>query len=147
MKYSKGEVGRVFIIRLEDGDKMPAALEKFASENKIEAGMCILLGGVRSGGKIVAGPLCGEERPVNPVILNLAGVNEILGVGTLFPDMEGNPKLHMHASMGREEKSLTGCIRPGIEIWQLAEVILLEISGTSGRREKDEDLGFELLSP
>lgn len=147
MKYSTGEIGRIFIIRLEDGDKLPSSLEKFAEDNKIAGGMCILVGGVRPEGKIVAGPLCEDERPVNPIIRRLAGVHEILGAGTFFPDSEGKPRLHMHASMGREDESLTGCIRPGIEIWQVGEVILIEIAETTGHREKDEDLGFELLHP
>ena len=30
MKYSEGKVGRIFVIRLEDGDKMPDAVEFFA---------------------------------------------------------------------------------------------------------------------
>ncbi len=146
MKYSQGETGRIFVIRLEDGDALPSTLEKFARENKIAGGMCILLGGARSGGKIVAGPVSGEDMPVNPIFIGLEGVHEILGVGTIFPDTTGKPKLHMHASLGRRNKSLTGCIRPGIHIWQVGEVILLEIK-TTGHRVMDEKSGFELMEP
>jgi predicted DNA-binding protein with PD1-like motif len=146
MKYSKAEVRRIFVIRLEDGDALPSTLEKFAEDNGIAGGMCILVGGMRSGGKIVVGPVSGEEMPVNPIFLHLEGIHEIAGVGTIFPDSEGKPKLHMHASMGRKDKSVTGCIRPGIQIWQVGEVILLEIK-TTGRRVKDEKTGFELLEP
>ncbi len=147
MKYSTGEIGRIFVIRLEDGDKLPYSLEKFAKDNKITAGMCILVGGVRSEGKVVTGPSDENERPVDPIIRQIAGVHEILGVGTIFPDGSGRPSLHMHAAMGREDKSITGCIRPGIEIWQVGEVILIELVKTAGRREKDDDTGFELLRP
>ncbi len=146
MKYSKAEVGRIFVIRLEDGDVLPSSLEKFADDNGIEGGMCILVGGVRSGGKVVVGPSSAEERPVNPLLFHLEGVHEIAGVGTLFRDEEGKAKLHMHASMGRKDRSVTGCIRPGIQIWQVGEVVFLEIK-TTGRRVNDKETGFELLEP
>jgi len=147
MKFSESKMGRIFIIRLEDRDKLPDALEKFAEDNNIPGGMCILVGGVRSNSRFVSGPADEDERPVTPIIKRLAGVNEILGAGTLFPGSDGKMKLHMHASMGRKEKSVTGCIRPGIEIWQVGEVILFELAGSGARREKDEDSGFELLTP
>ncbi|TEU03833.1 DUF296 domain-containing protein, partial [Candidatus Aerophobetes bacterium] len=42
MKYSEGKIGRVFVIRLEDGDTMPGVIESFAQENNVRRGMCIL---------------------------------------------------------------------------------------------------------
>jgi hypothetical protein len=53
-------------------------------------------------------------------------VHEIAGVGTIFPDESGAPVLHMHAAMGRDGVTRAGCIRPGIEVWQLGEVVILE---------------------
>ncbi|MCC8180368.1 MAG: hypothetical protein LIP23_05595 [Planctomycetes bacterium] len=35
MKASEGKIGRVFMLRLEDGDKIPQAIEQFAVENGI----------------------------------------------------------------------------------------------------------------
>jgi predicted DNA-binding protein with PD1-like motif len=35
MKASEGKIGRVFILRLEDGDVVPGAIEKFAVAKKI----------------------------------------------------------------------------------------------------------------
>lgn len=145
MKYSEAEIGRIFVIRLEDGDRLPETLESFAEEKKISGGMCILVGGVSSGGRVVTGPKDEDERPVNPIIRQLAGVHEIVGAGTIFPDESGHPRLHMHASVGREKETTTGCIRPGIEIWKVGEVILLEIVNSTGCRKKDEEMGFELL--
>ncbi|MGD0857664.1 MAG: DUF296 domain-containing protein, partial [Dehalococcoidia bacterium] len=55
MKYSEGKIGRVFIIRLEDGDKLPACIEKFALEHNIKAGLALLIGGIGSG-DLVVGP-------------------------------------------------------------------------------------------
>jgi predicted DNA-binding protein with PD1-like motif len=49
MKTSKGRVGRVFVIRLEDGDVVPDCIERFAAEQKMSVGHVILVGGVGSG--------------------------------------------------------------------------------------------------
>jgi len=137
----------VFVLRLEDGDKLPGAIELFAEEQGVLRGMCIVVGGINDGGRIVVGPEDGKALPVVPVLLGLRGVHEILGVGALFPDAENRPRLHMHAALGRGEEVRAGCIRPGIETWKVGEVILLEIVGNSARRVKDPATGFELLEP
>jgi len=147
MKYTKGKVGRVFVIRLEDGDKLPHAIEAFAQENNVARGMCILVGGIRGGGNIVVGPEDSESIPVVPMIFGLKGVHEICAVGTIFPDSNGKPRLHMHAALGREGKTRSGCIRPGIEVWKIGEVILLEITGSTAHRQEDAATGFSMLEP
>jgi len=146
MKYSEGKVGRIFVIRLEDADKMPEAIESFARKNNVLRGMCILVGGIREGGKIVVGPKDSESMPVVPMIFDLKGVHEICGVGTIFPDSDGKPRLHMHAALGREGRTRAGCIRLGIEVWKLGEVIVLEIIENAAQRE-DTAAGFQMLEP
>lgn len=145
MKYSEGKIGRVFVIRLEDGDTMPEAIESFAQENSLRRGMCILIGGI-GGGKIVVGPENSQSIPIAPMIFGLEGVHEICAVGTIFPDNDARPRLHMHAALGREGKTISGCIRPGIEVWKLGEVIVLEIVDNNAHRE-DSPAGFQMLQP
>ncbi len=147
MRFSEGTVGRVFVIRLEDGDALPASVEEVAKERGVARGMCVLVGGIAGGGRIVVGPEDGDHSPVVPVLAALAGVHEIAGVGLVFPDEEGVPRLHMHAALGRGSETLTGCIRPGIEAWTVVEAVLLEICGTGAYRRKDKVTGFELLEP
>ena len=147
MKYSEGNIGRIFVISLEDGDELPRAIEEFAAEKGIAGGMCILVGGIDDGGNIVVGPRDGETLPPEPMLYQLVGVHEVAAVGTLFPDSEGKPKLHMHAALGRAGKTIAGCIRPGIETWIVGEVILVELSGSGAYRMKHPELGFELLEP
>ena len=74
-------------------------------------------------------------------------VHEIVGAGTLFPDEEGNPILHMHVACGRNDNTVTGCIRGGVKVWQVMEVILYELVDTSGRRVLEPELGIRLLNP
>jgi predicted DNA-binding protein with PD1-like motif len=51
----------------------------------------------------------------------------------------------MHASFGRNENTITGCVRKGVDVWRIGEVILFELSGTSALRMKDKTTGFEFL--
>ncbi len=147
MKYSKGSQGRVFVIRLEDGEVIHQKIEELADRENISSGYLIALGGAGTGSKLVVGPRDGEERPVVPQEALLEGVHEVSGTGTLFPDEEGRPRLHMHLSCGRGEESTTGCIRRGVKTWQVMEVILVEVLGTSARREYDPESEFTLLEP
>lgn len=147
MKFSEGQIGRVFVIKFEDGERLPAAIEDFARDHDVSRGMCILVGGIDSGGTIIVGPEDGNVRPPIPVPFLLEGAHEVAGVGTLFPNDEGKPRLHMHAALGREGRTHTGCIRPGVDVWLIGEVILLEILGTESRRIREPLSGFEILEP
>jgi len=147
MKYSEGTVGRVFVIRLEDGDPMPKTLEAFCEKQGVLRGLCFLIGGVGADGKLVVGPENPKASPIVPMTFTLDGVHEIAGVGSVFPDESGKPKLHMHAAVGRGEHAHVGCIRLGVTTWKVGEVILLEISGNAAERRMDKDAGFHMLHP
>jgi predicted DNA-binding protein with PD1-like motif len=77
----------------------------------------------------------------------LDNVHEIAGTGTLFPDEKGNPTIHMHMVCGRNANTVTGCIRSGVKVWQIMEVILFELVDSTGKRVFEADLGFNLLDP
>ncbi|MBU1078598.1 MAG: DNA-binding protein [Spirochaetes bacterium] len=145
MKYSEATQGRIFILRLEHGDKLPDVIENFAMEKNILRGACFLIGGIDKKSRIVVGPKNGRQMPPEPMITELDEVHETFAFGTLFPDTNGIPKLHMHSASGRKKKSITGCVRPGVNIWQIGEVIIQEILDSKSRRKKNESLGFELL--
>jgi predicted DNA-binding protein with PD1-like motif len=147
VKYSQASQGRSFVIRLEDGDVLHEALERFAAEKGIQAALLIAVGGADSGSKLVVGPQEGRASPVVPMERVLDNVHEIAGVGTLFPDGKGMPKLHMHVSCGRESTTVTGCVRRGVRAWHVMEIVLLELVHTTARRKLDPGSGFELLEP
>ncbi len=67
MKSSEGQVGRVFVIRLEDGDVLPGCIERFAEENGVMLGQAILVGGI-GGGEVVVGPRRSDEMPPQPML-------------------------------------------------------------------------------
>ncbi len=90
-------------------------------------------------------PKDGDAMPPEPMVILLKGVHESCGIGTIFTDEEGKPKLHMHASFGRNYNAITGCVRMGVDVWQIGEVVILELAGGSARRAKNKETGFELL--
>ena len=144
MKATEGKIGRVFVLRLEDGDMVPEGIERFAAEKGIKVGHVILIGGIGSG-QVVVGPRDSEEMPPDPVMLFVEGAHEVEGVGIIAPNKEGQPVLHMHASLGRGGKTLTGCLRPGVRTWLVGEAIIYEITGTKAKRLPDPISGFDLM--
>lgn len=146
MKVAEGRIGRIFVIRLEDGDVVPDCLEQFAAENKISVGFVTIIGGIGEG-EIVTGPRNSLDMPPAPIFLPLDGAHEVVGTGVLAPDNEGRPVLHLHAALGRAGKTTTGCLRPGVKTWLVGEVVLCEILGVSSKRMVDPRSGFALLEP
>ncbi len=147
MKYSEAKQGRVFIIRLEDGDVVHECVEQLAKDQGIQAGALIALGGADQGSRMVAGPVDGRADNIEPMITTLDDVHEVSATGTLFPNQAGEPVLHMHMSAGRGDETRVGCIRAGTVTWQVLELVLFELVDTTARRLPDAATGFELLIP
>jgi len=145
MKACEGQLGRVFVIRLEDGDVVPECIERFAEDNGVSVGHVILVGGIGDG-EVVVGPRRSEERPPKPMLLPIDGAHEVVGVGVLAPGEDGKPILHIHAALGRSGQTTTGCLRPGVKVWLVGEVILYEIVGAKAARVRDAESGFNLLT-
>ena len=59
MKYSEAKQGRIFIVRLEDGDIVHEEIEQFAREQSIKAAALIIIGGADKDSKLVVGPEAG----------------------------------------------------------------------------------------
>jgi predicted DNA-binding protein with PD1-like motif len=145
MQFTEAKLGRIFVLRLHDDDHLPDVLETFAAEHHITTALCFFLGGAKEKSRVVVGPKDGYTLPPEPMLTVLNGVHEACGVGTIFSDEKGKPKLHMHASFGRNEKTVTGCVRMGVDVWRIGEVVVLELLGTVARRAMDKDTGFEFL--
>ena len=146
MKASQGQIGRVFVIRLEDGDVVPECIERFAAEQGVSVGHAVLIGGI-GGGQVVVGPRRSDQMPPEPMLLPIDAAHEVVGLGVLAPGEDGRPVLHIHAALGRAGGTMTGCLRPGVTTWLVGEVVLYEILGTDARRVTDDACGFALLEP
>ena len=144
MKACEGKIGRVFVMRLEDGDVVPRCIERFAEEKGITMGHVILVGGIGSG-QVVVGPRDSKEMPPQPMLLPIDGAHEVAGVGIIAPGEDGKPVLHIHAALGRSGQTITGCLRYGVTTWLVVEAIIYEITGTNACRRANQDSGFNLL--
>jgi len=147
MKYSQAELGRVFVLRLENGDILHEVIEGFAREQSIASGVVIVVGGAGRGSRLVVGPRNPDAEVIEPMELLLKNAHEIVGSGTIFPDKNGNPVSHVHIAAGRRRLTKAGCIRKGVKIWLIAEVVIFELVNSTAKRITDPDTGFELLEP
>jgi len=145
MKAQEGKTGRVFVLRLEHGDIIPDCIEEFATEKRVCSALCVLIAAI-GGGRLVVGPERSDQRPVQPMFYALEGVYEAAAIGTIFPAEGGTARLHMHGALGRDGVARTGCVRPGIEVWEIGEAVIIEIVGIDMVRKADPSTGFELLS-
>ncbi len=147
MKYSEAKHGRVFILRLEDKEIVHEVIEKFANAHEITSASVIALGDIRADSVLTCAPYDGEASNIKPIEITLDDVHEVAGVGTIFPNSKGEPILHMHMACGRDRASITGCIRKGIIVWHVNEVIITEFLECTAKRLPDSKIGFELLNP
>jgi predicted DNA-binding protein with PD1-like motif len=145
LDYTEENLGRIFVLRLHQNEVLHEEIEKFAVQKKIKSALCFFLGGAEDKSKVVVGPKDGTAMPPQPMVTLLLGVHEGCGVGTIFTDEAGAPKLHMHASFGRNDNAVTGCVRMGVNVWQIGEIVILELTGGSAKRAKNKVTGFELL--
>ena len=145
MNYSETRFGRVFVLRLENGEILHERLEAFAVEKGINAAMVTIVGGVDAGSRLVVGPLEPNAIPIIPMETILDAPCEATGTGTIFPDDTGAPLLHMHIACGRHTSTTTGCVRRGVKVWLVLEVVLAEMLDCDASRALDLGSGFKLL--
>ncbi|HOI12333.1 MAG TPA: DUF296 domain-containing protein [Methanoculleus sp.] len=141
MQYSEGQVGRVFTVRIDDGEDFLREIQRFVTAMNIQNGTIQFLGAVRSA-KIVTGP----KEPVippSPRVEEIFGGWELLGFATIYPGEDG-PSIHLHAAAGKGIRSLTGCLREKAEVYLVIEAIITEFVGISARRLPDEKTGVNL---
>ena len=141
MQYSEGRLGRVFVLRIDDGEDFLAVTRDFIKDRAVRSGTLIFLGALRQG-RMVTGP---EELaiPPEPHYVMFEGGWEMVGIGTIYPGEDG-PAIHYHASVGRAGHALTGCLREKAVTYIIAEVIVLEFTGLEIRRRPDKKTGLVL---
>jgi hypothetical protein len=141
MQYSEGQVGRVFTVRIDDGEDFIREIRRFVTAMNISSGMIHFLGATRSA-KIVTGP---KELtvPPSPRGEEIFGGWELLGFATIYPGEEG-PSIHIHTAAGKGIRSLAGCLREKAEVYIVVEAIITEFVGVSAKRTLDEKTGVDL---
>ena len=143
MEYEKGAIGRVFVVRFDEGDDFLGGLEELAVNEKIHCGWFHVLGGLRNAGVVI-----GPKKPVmppEPVWSEVSGAKEVLGTGSIFWE-EDKPKIHLHAALGDHGDTLTACVRKNTKVYLVLEVYIIEVKDISASRPWYEEGGFNRLT-
>jgi uncharacterized protein len=143
MEYAIGKTGRVIAARLFEGENLYECIETIAKKETIKSAAVFITGGFRKA-DVVVGPK--EERPkIVGNFKQFTGPGETLGVGTLYCDDDNEPKLHLHAAIGKGDETIVGCPRGGASTFLILEVTIIEIVGINAQRKFDEQTGVKLL--
>jgi len=142
MKYTSGKVGRVFLMKFEDDDVLIDEIARLARAEGIKAGTMVFIGALKKG-KLVTGP----KKPVIPPEPNWVDFKdawEVMGIGTIFTNRSG-PQIHVHTSMGKKLKTLTGCVRKDSKVFLVIEAVVYELTGVKASKDIDPKTGLNLL--
>lgn len=144
MRYTEGSFGRVFFVRVDNGEDLLETLDRFVVEKDIRMGIIQFLGALKSG-RIVTGPRV-AVLPPDPCYESYDGGWEVVGFATITPGKKG-PHIHYHASVGRGREALTGCLRDTALTYIIVEAVVMELAGTRVSRHRDPITGLELPDP
>lgn len=143
MEYRTGSIGRVLMIRFDDGDDVLEGLKEIVIKEQVKSCWFQILGGIRHT-RAVTGP----EKPVmqpTPVWCEVDGARESIGTGSIhFDGVE--PKIHLHSALGHHGETMTACIREHTKVYLVLEVMLLEVNGLQASRPWFEKGGFNQLT-
>lgn len=142
MQYAQGRIGKVFVIRFDNNEDIINELKQFAVKKKIRMGNVFLLGALHNA-KLVAGPKK-QTMPPDPCWIPFENAWETLGVGTITSSGK-HADVHLHASIGRGTRVLTGCIRHTANVFLFIEAVVYEIKGVHAERTMDKKLGLKKL--
>jgi len=142
MKYTKGQVGRIFLAKFEEDDILTNKLAELSRKEKIKAGVMVFLGALKKG-KLATGP----KKPVIPPEPNWVDFKdgwEVMGIGTIFVNRKG-PQIHLHSAMGKKQKTLIGCVRGSTKVFLVIEAVIFELKGIKATKDIDPRTGLNLL--
>ncbi|HTZ10775.1 MAG TPA: DUF296 domain-containing protein [Candidatus Margulisiibacteriota bacterium] len=142
MKYTKGKIGRVFLLKFDNEDLLLDELAAFARKEKLKAATMLFIGALKEV-DLVTGP----KKPVIPPEPNKVNFQkgwEVMGIGTIFANKSG-PQIHIHSTMGKKLKTLTGCVRGKSTVFLVIEAVVLELEGVKASKDIDPKTGLNLL--
>lgn len=139
MEYREGNIGRVFVLRVDDGEDILESITALAEEKSIEKAFLFMLGACRNS-NLVTGPLK-DMIPPEPIWNSFVDPHEIIGIGNIMLENK-KPVVHLHTGLGRDGKASIGCMRKHNEAFMVTEILLLEIDGMDALRKFDSTRGF-----
>ena len=131
---------KTFALVFDPGDEVIEELTNFAKENDLSAARFTAIGAFSDAtlGYFDMEKKEYEKIPVDEQVEVLSLVGDV----ALF---EGEPKLHVHAVLGRSDGTTRGGHLLGAHVQPTLEVVIVE-SPEHLRRETDEETGLPLLA-
>jgi predicted DNA-binding protein with PD1-like motif len=142
MRYSKGSVGRIFLLKFDDDDIVIKELERLARRERLKCAAMIFMGALKKGDLVTGPKKC--VIPPEPNWSKFKDGWEVLGIGTIFTNSKG-PQIHVHTSMGKKDKVMTGCVRKDSKVFLVIEAVVFELKGVNATKEVDPKTGLNLL--
>jgi predicted DNA-binding protein with PD1-like motif len=142
MEYTQGKLGRIFLLKFSDDDIMLKEVERFCRKEAVKTCVFVFLGALKKG-SLVTGP----KKPVIPPQPNWVNFKdgwEAMGIGTVYTNSLG-PQIHIHSSMGKKTKALTGCVRKDSRTFLVIEAVVFELKGLKATKGIDPKTGLNLL--
>jgi uncharacterized protein len=142
MIYTGAKIGRTFVIKFENNDDFLEEMNRLVKKEKIKTAFFLFLGGMKK-----ADIVCGPKKAIIPPDPNWVSFKdgwEVFGTGSVF-EGDGGPQIHMHGSMGRKAKTLTGCVRKNGSVFITIEAFLFELKGIKAKKAIDEKTGINML--
>jgi predicted DNA-binding protein with PD1-like motif len=142
MKYTRGSVGRIFLLKFDDDDILIKELDKFARREKLKCASLIFMGALKKGDLVTGPKKC--VIPPEPNWKKFKDGWEVLGIGTIFTNKAG-PQIHIHTSMGKKDSVMTGCVRKDSKVFLVIEAVVFELKGVKATKDIDPKTGLNLL--
>jgi hypothetical protein len=142
MKYTKGSIGRIFVAKFEDDDVLIDELARLVKAENIKAATMVFIGALKKG-DLVTGPKKLVIPPSPNKVIFKDGW-EVMGIGSIFTNAQG-PQIHIHSSMGKKKKVLTGCVRGKSKVFLVIEAVIFELKGVRATKSIDPKTGLNLL--
>jgi len=142
MEYTRGSIGRIFVLRFDHGDHFLSELSSFLKKENIRSAWFHMLGGIRRA-EVVTGPEA-PTVPPEPMWKKIDQAHEVIGLGSVFWEND-EPKIHLHAALGHHGDTICACLRKNAEVYLILEVYLVEIAGVNARRPWYPEGGFNRL--
>ena len=97
--------------------------------------------------------MTGPKKPVIPPEPNWRTFRdgwEVMGTGTIFTNKRrvnkaAGPQVHVHATMGKKNKMMTGCVRKDSKVFLVLEAVVFELKNVKATKDIDLKTGLNLL--
>lgn len=125
MRVHEGQVGRVFALKLEEGNHLIADLTRFAEERQIRTAL-VLFQGATGDAQMVLGFRAYSPRARDFDRIASSEHREVIGMGSITW-AGGKPKVHLHAGTGRGREVFIAHIEEALTFGM--EVFVIEVLG------------------